>query len=122
MALLLPPLVPVVRFLLSAAGIATNLYAKSAQVLGFWRLGVMERGEGPGMNSDRAAQGGGTTHSAASETKKKVNGDGNGRHNGTGRKKERSDSIHNKQHGKREHDHGAEAEGLRNDVDHTKHE
>jgi hypothetical protein len=35
--LLLPPVVPVIRFFLSTTGVLSTVFAKSAQVLGFWR-------------------------------------------------------------------------------------
>jgi hypothetical protein len=37
--MLLPPVVPVIRFFLSATGVLSTVFAKSAQVLGFWSTG-----------------------------------------------------------------------------------
>ncbi|KAF8639317.1 hypothetical protein AX17_001597 [Amanita inopinata Kibby_2008] len=36
-ALVLPPMIPLVRFTLQAAGVASNILAKTSQVLGYWR-------------------------------------------------------------------------------------
>ena len=35
--MLVPPVVPVIRFFLSTTGVVSTLLAKAAQVLGFWR-------------------------------------------------------------------------------------
>jgi hypothetical protein len=37
--MLLPPVVPVIRFFLLATGVLSTVFAKSAQVLGFWSTG-----------------------------------------------------------------------------------
>lgn len=55
MALLVPPLVPVVYLILLITGIACNAYARLAQTLGYWKPTETSAGTGRGDGAESDA-------------------------------------------------------------------
>lgn len=53
LALLLPPLSPIIQFVLFAAGLISHLFASIAQVLGVWRLSDVKNDWSYLMNTNR---------------------------------------------------------------------
>ncbi|KAF9467618.1 hypothetical protein BDZ94DRAFT_1248556 [Collybia nuda] len=72
--LLFPPIVPVTRMLLSASGVASTLLAKSAQVLGFWRIGGGEIAS----SDDLPTLGGDSSAHDSEDSRNKYSGNHNG--------------------------------------------